>query len=758
MKLSVIMPCYNVEETLARAIESVLWQETDFSCEILIVDDASTDRTLELAKEYQAKYPQIKVLQNEENKGNAFSFYTALCASRGDYFCVLDGDDYYTVRDKLQRQLDFLDHDEKREYVGTATHYIVDLGEGRVHIPVRSKIREFNYVDFLTQNSGYYHTATYVYRNIFRGAVPLEMSDVLYRGDTPRTMFHLKYSGKKIRVLDFVGSAYVFEGNGIWSGLKQTQQFEYQINYQTRHKENVTTEFEREAADKTIVRNRLLLTTAKRDLRKYPLLTIDEAVASVSPYVKKFAFAQKDYVLEKVYFSEYIDSLLSSLGRVQRVRFPKYCQKQASNKNVCIIEGILNPTGGGIFSEIDDLIGILKDKRVFLFVTNMPEIPPETRDILKRHEHLTIVCAPPEVKSRLDWFRERFVEISPYRCYCYCSHHDVIGPALIESGVCENIALFSFDHGYVCGISNGELDKLAAKRSVDYRLLSKSFPRKRVMLLPAWSSGAVDCEQISYQPFNGHRQLITACGAARFYKVDGQPPYRYLDFIFDLLAATGGQHYHFGPLPEKVLSEIRDRSKGLGLQAGAFVHIPWSNNIPRDLLAYNVDLFIEPFPVVSYKLTLDVLSAGVPVIARKSPERMRTTDFIPPGSLYWSSRQDFLSTLANLTPARLTAASQTAKRYFKENFSISAAAKNIIENQGCAVETAPDFTDDRILDIADSLRLFGNSFQICIQTTPQERIVADRNAGKLRRIWAFIQLSLHSPGTAIKKIGEKILR
>lgn len=718
MKLSIIMPCYNVEPTLERALRSVLSQKVDFPYEILIVDDASTDGTLKLAEKWKEKYPQIKILCNKENKGNAYSFYTALCASQGDYFCVLDGDDYYTICDKLQRQIDFLDHDEAKEYVGTATQYIVDLENEKVYIPPRGKIKEFNYVDFLSQNSGYYHTATYVYRNIFRGNVPQEMSDILYRGDTPRTMFHLKYSGKKIRVLDFVGSAYVFAGNGIWSGMKQTQQFQYQVDYQTRHKEHVTTQFERAAADRTILHNQVLKKTAKDELRRYPEITIDQALDAIQRFAKKFAFAQKDFVLEKFYYAQYIDSLLESLGTIQRIYHPEYCQKTTDPEKLCIIEGILDPTGGGIFAELEDLVSVFSDKKVYLFVTNMPEIPAETVQILQKYENLTLVCAPQNVPSRLGWFRERFVEISPARCYCYCSHHDVVGPALIESGVCKNFAMVSFDHGYVCGISGSGLDCLIAKRNADHFLLSQSFPRKNIVLIPAWSKGASGCEELSYMPFAEHEQLITACGAARFYKVDGRPPYRYLDIILQLLKTTKGKHYHFGPLPEEVKKEIENKLEELELPADRFVNIPWAENIPKALLENHVDVFIEPFPVVSYKLSLKVLSAGVPIVAHKSLRRMETTDFIPPESLYWSTGEEFVSMLSNLTRNTLSKQSHIAKCYFEKNFLEKIVAERLRNNEGMTPEGTKDFTDDRILEIMDSSFLFDKNFRIDVQKMP----------------------------------------
>ncbi len=369
IKVSVIMPCFNVAKTLIRALDSISMQKVNFEYEILVIDDASTDQTVELAKKYSQQHPQVKVICNESNRGNAYTYYTGLCASRGEYFCVLDGDDYYTVPDKLQRQVDFLDSDTEEEYVGAATQFVIDLGNNMVSIPDRGTIEEFSYADFLTQNSGYYHTSTYMYRNIFRGNVPSQMSEELYRGDTPRTMFHLSYSGKKIKVLDFVGSAYTFEFTGIWSGLKQKQQFEYQVSYQMRHKENVSTDFERASAERVIEFNRSKMDSAQDDLRRYPSVSIEQALKYISEYAGRFAFGQKDFVLQHAYYSAYIDTLCASLGFVELVRNPEHIQKEKNSQSICIVNAFMNPHGGGIFAEIEELVDIYKKKEVFLIVT-----------------------------------------------------------------------------------------------------------------------------------------------------------------------------------------------------------------------------------------------------------------------------------------------------------------------------------------------------------------------------------------------------
>lgn len=716
MKLSIIMPCFNVGQTLARALDSIFMQKTNFDYEIIIVDDASTDSTSDIAHSYVIAHQNIRYLRNPENKGNAYSYYIGLNASLGDYFSVLDGDDYYTIPDKLQRQIDFLDHDSNEEYVGTATNYIIDLGNGMVSIPDRSTYQEFSYADFLTNHSGYYHTATYMYRNIFRGNVPKQIGDTLYRGDTPRTTFHLMYSGKKIKILDFVGSAYTYEFNGIWSSLNQKQQFEHQITYHTKHRENVETNFERAAADRLIKQNTDKLLLAQNDMRRYPSMSIDQALNAAAKIAEKFAFHQKDFVFKHAYFSSYLDTLCASLGYINRLHHEELVQKNINEENICIVINDLNPKGGGIFTEINELINIYHHKNVYLFITDITELPEETKNILKKHIHLTLIYPPVSLTEKLTWFQLQMSRIAPYRCYYYCSHRDAYSAALPHGNICENITLFSFDHGYLCGISNPYLHKIIAKRPVDYWMLKKTFADK-VLFIPTWNDGAKDCEHTKYKPFYNHDNLITACGAARSYKINGKPPYRYIDLIIKLLKKTGGKHYHFGELPTEILEEIYTKLEHEHLSPTQFIHVPWSDNIPKALLENNVDIFIEPFPVVSYKLTLEVLSIGVPLIVHAGFTRIEIADFVPDNTLIWHDEFEFVNKLSSLTEETLAIMSQTARQYFISHHLTKTIQECLYTNTEIPLASPKSYPDNTLMDISFSLRLFGNNFKISIFDT-----------------------------------------
>ena len=95
MKLSIIIPVYNAEKYLKKCLESVFQQNLkleDF--EVICINDGSTDKTQQILEEFQKKYANI-ILENQENFGEAISRNKAIFLSKGEYITFLDSDDYY---------------------------------------------------------------------------------------------------------------------------------------------------------------------------------------------------------------------------------------------------------------------------------------------------------------------------------------------------------------------------------------------------------------------------------------------------------------------------------------------------------------------------------------------------------------------------------------------------------------------------------------------------------------------------------------
>lgn len=111
--LTVTIPCYNSQEYMEHAINSALIGGDDI--EIIIVDDGSSDKTLEIARQYEEKYPTIVRAIHKENGGHGSAVNTGIDNAEGIYFKVLDSDDWLDAY-SLQRVLQLL-----REMVNDGT-------------------------------------------------------------------------------------------------------------------------------------------------------------------------------------------------------------------------------------------------------------------------------------------------------------------------------------------------------------------------------------------------------------------------------------------------------------------------------------------------------------------------------------------------------------------------------------------------------------------------------------------------------------
>ena len=109
--ISVIIPCFNVEEYISEAIDSVINQTLDFEnfIEIILVDDGSTDRTFDICQEYSNNYPDNIILLSQENNGQASARNLGLKYISGKYVNFLDADDKL-MANTFENAIDFFEN------------------------------------------------------------------------------------------------------------------------------------------------------------------------------------------------------------------------------------------------------------------------------------------------------------------------------------------------------------------------------------------------------------------------------------------------------------------------------------------------------------------------------------------------------------------------------------------------------------------------------------------------------------------------
>ena len=123
--VSVIMPAYNAEKYIEEAIQSVL-DQTYGHLELIIVEDSSTDTTLEKILKFQDS--RIRLTKNEKNQGISYSTNKAIQMSSGQYLALLDDDDV-SLSNRIEKQVNYLEKNRDVDILGGRTIYINEKSE-----------------------------------------------------------------------------------------------------------------------------------------------------------------------------------------------------------------------------------------------------------------------------------------------------------------------------------------------------------------------------------------------------------------------------------------------------------------------------------------------------------------------------------------------------------------------------------------------------------------------------------------------------
>lgn len=124
-KVTVIMPVYNSQRFLEEAIESIL-NQTYTNFELLIIDNASIDDSLKIARKFRDK--RIRILENNENMGVAYTRNRGIREAKGEYIALMDSDDI-TTPFRIKKEVEFLDKHPEVIVVGGCMQMIDEQGD-----------------------------------------------------------------------------------------------------------------------------------------------------------------------------------------------------------------------------------------------------------------------------------------------------------------------------------------------------------------------------------------------------------------------------------------------------------------------------------------------------------------------------------------------------------------------------------------------------------------------------------------------------
>lgn len=173
--VSVLCITYNHEQFIEDAIKGIIEQQTNFKYELIIHDDASTDKTAEIIRTYANKYPEIiKPIYQSENKNNKIFAKYMFPRASGKYIALCEGDDYWTDNQKLQKQIDFLEaHEEYSMCMHNAVKLNYATGERQI-LNTFKRTGTYSQREQITVGLGtdFPATASYVFRRDILNDIP----------------------------------------------------------------------------------------------------------------------------------------------------------------------------------------------------------------------------------------------------------------------------------------------------------------------------------------------------------------------------------------------------------------------------------------------------------------------------------------------------------------------------------------------------------------------------------------------------------
>lgn len=138
IKVSIICNTFNQEKYIYDTLESFIKQRTDFNFEVLIHDDASTDGTQDIIRIFEKRYPDIVKpiyqIENQYSKKVSITNTYQLPRAKGEYIAFCEGDDYWIDCNKLQIQVEALEHNKS---VDICAHTVKIERNGKIHGKVR---------------------------------------------------------------------------------------------------------------------------------------------------------------------------------------------------------------------------------------------------------------------------------------------------------------------------------------------------------------------------------------------------------------------------------------------------------------------------------------------------------------------------------------------------------------------------------------------------------------------------------------------
>lgn len=217
--VTILCTAYNHERYIRDALEGFVMQKTSFPFEVLVHDDASTDKTADIIREYEGKYPDIikpiYQTENQHSKKIPITRTFLLPRAQGKYIALCEGDDYWTDPMKLQKQYDFMEANPEYSMCACSTIWL-DMRTGKTSQRCRTELeKDVSLEEIILETKGrvFQYATVFIKAEVYK-SLP-EWTRLFHLLDAPLAM-HAALCGK-VRMLPDTMAVYRNHAAGSWT-------------------------------------------------------------------------------------------------------------------------------------------------------------------------------------------------------------------------------------------------------------------------------------------------------------------------------------------------------------------------------------------------------------------------------------------------------------------------------------------------------------------------------------------------------------
>lgn len=213
--LTIFTPTYNQEKYVRKCLDSIVKQETKYKFQVVVSDDCSTDNTRKIIDEYQKKYPNIiKPIYREKNLGPMDNFCQTLNRIHTKYVALCDGDDFWTDKNKIQLQVDYLESHFETSICCHKTKIFFEDHSQKESVYPKLKKENLTMEDLLNENFIVANTVMYRWKYLEEDSFIKEFPSNIVPGDYFVHLMHAKNGN--IHFINRIMSNYRRQPSGMW--------------------------------------------------------------------------------------------------------------------------------------------------------------------------------------------------------------------------------------------------------------------------------------------------------------------------------------------------------------------------------------------------------------------------------------------------------------------------------------------------------------------------------------------------------------